>query len=152
MNKSTLIDAVAEAKRFITKAEAALNEDARNRDRTAYPNISSLTNNPRENGAVRRASMDLTRKLADPASGRAMQVWSTAPGVQVYAGHGLKGDPARDLGRGPGQGTWLWQPGDGICLEPMEYPDAPNHLAFPVRWWLPGDVVRGSIVYRYMGS
>ncbi|HRM84257.1 MAG TPA: galactose mutarotase, partial [Acidovorax temperans] len=87
----------------------------------------------------------------DPASGRAMQVWSTAPGVQVYAGHGLKGDPARDLGRGPGQGTWLWQPGDGICLEPMEYPDAPNHLAFPVRWWLPGDVVRGSIVYRFTG-
>ena len=93
----------------------------------------------------------LAAQLADPASGRAMQVWSTAPGVQVYAGHGLKGDPARDLGRGPGQGTWLWQPGDGICLEPMEYPDAPNHLAFPVRWWLPGDVVRGSIVYRFTG-
>ena len=33
----------------------------------------------------------------------------------------------------------------------MEYPDAPNHLAFPVRWWLPGDVVRGSIVYRFTG-
>ena len=47
--------------------------------------------------------------------------------------------------------AWLWQPGDGICLEPMEYPDAPNHLAFPVRWWLPGDVVRGSIVYRFTG-
>ena len=51
-------------------AEAALNEDARNRDRAAYPNISSLTNNPRENGAVRRASMDLTRKLADLRAGR----------------------------------------------------------------------------------
>jgi aldose 1-epimerase len=33
----------------------------------------------------------------------------------------------------------------------MEYPDAPNHLAFPVRWWLPGDVARGSIVYRFTG-
>lgn len=89
----------------------------------------------------------LTAQLADPASGRAMQVWSTAPGVQVYAGHGLKADPARDLGRGP----WLWQPGDGICLEPMEYPDAPNHPAFPVRWWQPGEVVQGSIVYRFIG-
>ncbi len=70
MEIATLIAAVAEAKRFITKAEAALNEDARNRDRTAYPNISSLTNNPRENGALRRASMDLTRKLADLRAGR----------------------------------------------------------------------------------
>ncbi len=93
----------------------------------------------------------LAAQLADPASGRTMQVWSTAPGVQVYAGHGLKADEARDLGRGAGQGTWLWQPGDGICLEPMEYPDAPNHPAFPVQWWLPGDVVRGSIVYRFTG-
>ena len=89
----------------------------------------------------------LAAQLADPTSGRAMQVWSTAPGVQVYAGHGLKADPARDLGRGAGQGTWLWQPGDGICLEPMEYPDAPNHPAFPVQWWLPGEVVQGAIVY-----
>ena len=80
-----------------------------------------------------------------------MEVWSTAPGVQVYAGHGLKADPVRDLGRGAEQGVWLWQPGDGICLEPMEYPDAPNQPRFPVRWLAPGDVVQGAIVYRFTG-
>jgi len=92
--------------------------------------------------------------LSDPASGRAMQVWTTAPGVQVYAGHGLKADPLRDSGRSatdaPGT-PWLWQPGDGICLEPMEYPDAPNHPGFGARWWQPGEVVRGAIVYRFTG-
>ncbi len=87
----------------------------------------------------------LAALLAESVSGRTMEVWSTAPGVQVYAGHGLKADPLRDLGRG----GWLWQAGDGICLEPMEYPDAPNQPAFPVRWWQPGEVVRGAIVYRF---
>lgn len=99
---------------------------------------------------VTPAGLRPVAQLADPVSGRSMQVWSTAPGVQVYAGHGLKADPARDLGRASqGQGGWLWQPGDGICLEPMEYPDAPNHPVFPVRWWLPGEVIRGAIVYRF---
>lgn len=87
--------------------------------------------------------------LVEPTTGRAMEVWTTAPGVQVYAGHGLKADPVGDLGRGAQAGHWLWQPGDGICLEPMEYPDAPNHPAFPVRWWVPGEVVQGAIVYRF---
>lgn len=93
--------------------------------------------------------------LSDPVSGRAMQVWTTAPGVQVYAGHGLKADPLRDSGRsaiGAPGAPWLWQPGDGICLEPMEYPDAPNHPGFGARWWQPGEVVRGAIVYRFTGG
>jgi len=99
--------------------------------------------------AITPAGLRLAALLCEPVSGRAMEVWSTAPGVQVYAGHGLKADPARDRGRGALQGHWLWQPGDGICLEPMEYPDAPNHPAFPMRWLAPGEVERGAIVYRF---
>ncbi|MFY3385483.1 aldose epimerase family protein [Paracidovorax sp. MALMAid1276] len=103
--------------------------------------------------AITPPGLRMTALLAEPDSGRAMEVWSTAPGVQVYAGHGLKADPQRDLGRpacGAAEGDgWLWHPGDGICLEPMEYPDAPNHPAFPCRWWQPGEVVRGAIVYRF---
>ena len=101
--------------------------------------------------AITPPGLRLAALLTEPASGRAMQVWSTAPGVQVFGGHGLKADPVRDRGRGALGGDWLWQPGDGICLEPMEYPDAPNQAAFPVRWWMPGDVVRGAIVYRFTG-
>lgn len=104
--------------------------------------------------AIAPPSLRWAALLSDPASGRAMEVWSTAPGVQVYAGHGLKADPQRDLGRpavGAADEGWLWQPGAGICLEPMEYPDAPNHAAFPTRWWQPGEVARGAIVYRFRG-
>ena len=70
MKTSTLIEAVAEARRFITKAEAALNKDTLSCLRIDSPKTSILNNNPRENGAVRRASMDLTRKLADLRAGR----------------------------------------------------------------------------------
>ncbi|WP_010459435.1 aldose epimerase family protein [Acidovorax radicis] len=108
-------------------------------DASHAPPVSSIT----------PAGLRLAALLSEPGSRRAMEVWSTAPGVQVYAGHGLKADPARDLGRGARQGDWLWQPGDGICLEPMEYPDAPNHAAFPMRWLAPGEMVRGAIVYRF---
>ena len=48
------------------------------------------------------AFFNLAAVLTEPLSGRSMEVWTTAPGVQVYAGHGLKADPARDLGRGTG--------------------------------------------------
>src|SRR6218665_816173 len=49
----------------------------------------------------------LAALLSEPISGRSMQLWSTAPGVQVYAGHGLKADPARDRGRGAEAEGWL---------------------------------------------
>ena len=100
--------------------------------------------------SITAPGLRLAALLSEPVIGRAMEVWSTAPGVQVYAGHGLKADPARDRGRGAGLGGWLWQPGDGICLEPMEFPDAPNHAAFPVRWLAPGEEVQGAIVYRFL--
>lgn len=73
--------------------------------------------------SARPPGLRLAALLIKPISGRSMQLWSTAPGVQVYAGHGLKADPARDRGRGAEAEGWLWQPGDGICLEPMESPD-----------------------------
>lgn len=108
------------------------------------------TSHPAPAASVTPPGLRLAALLSEPVSGRAMEVWSTAPGVQVYAGHGLKADPVRDLGRGAGPGGWLWQPGDGICLEPMEFPDAPNHPAFPMRWLAPGEEVQGAIVYRFL--
>ena len=72
MEIATLIAAVAEAKRFVSAAEAALAADTAARARLVNirPTWPGLCNNPRENGALRRASMDLTRKLADLRAGR----------------------------------------------------------------------------------
>lgn len=74
-----------------------------------------------------------------------MSVYSTEPGLQVYAGHGLTGEVPRDLGRG----NWRWAPGDGVCLEPMSWPDAPNQPGFPDPWLAPGATRYGEILYRF---
>ena len=87
----------------------------------------------------------LVAELTCPQNGLRMQVCSTEPGVQVYAGHGLTGQLPRDLGRG----GWHWAPGDGLCLEPMSWPDAPNQPGFPDPWLAPGHSRHGEIVYRF---
>jgi aldose 1-epimerase len=84
-------------------------------------------------------------KLTCPQNGLCMQVFSSEPGLQVYAGHGLTGELPRDLGRG----GWRWSPGDGLCLEPMTWPDAPNQIGFPDPWLAPGAGRHGEIVYRF---
>ena len=54
MNQQKLKSAIEEARRFIAKAQEAINEQEKTK----------CSNCPRENGAARRASMDLTRELA----------------------------------------------------------------------------------------
>lgn len=61
MDRKKLATAVAEAKRFIERAKALPEE-------TTYEHAGHTFTNyyfPREQGAIRRASMDLTRALAD---------------------------------------------------------------------------------------
>ena len=73
MNLAKLNTAIAEAERFLNRARAAqeahraavqplpgYEEQAR-----MYPVTHLNSSNPRENAALRRASMDLTRALAD---------------------------------------------------------------------------------------
>lgn len=61
MNKKTLTVAEDEAERFLAKIRALRDLNNFNTGEIgAYDN-----NNPREQGAVKRASMDLTRALAD---------------------------------------------------------------------------------------
>lgn len=58
MLESTLKEAVKEARRFIKKAEAA-------QEVKLNPDISIYVEYTKESAAVKRASMDLTRILAD---------------------------------------------------------------------------------------
>jgi aldose 1-epimerase len=84
-------------------------------------------------------------RLTCPENGHCLWIRSSEPGLQLYAGHGLTGTPPRDLGRG----GWLWSPGDGLCLEPMSWPDAPNQPGFPDPWLAPGTSRCGEIVYQF---
>jgi aldose 1-epimerase len=83
----------------------------------------------------------LAARLEDPVSGRVLEVLSTEPGLQFYAGNFLDGSV-------PGKGGRLYRQGDGIALEPQKFPDAPNHPSFISARIDPGTPYRHEMIYR----
>src|SRR5690606_19833866 len=69
------------------------------------------------------ATPELAARLADPVSGRVLDVLSTEPGLQLYTGNFL-------VGTVTGKGGTVYRMGDGIALEPQKFPDTPNLPAF----------------------
>jgi aldose 1-epimerase len=84
-------------------------------------------------------------RLADPHSGRVMDVLTTAPGLQFYSGNRLSGAVPRDRGKG----GRLYGRRDALCLEPQHFPDSPNQPHFPSTLLRPGERYAGRIVYRF---
>lgn len=91
-------------------------------------------------GGMQRAA-----SVYEPGSGRVMEVWTTEPSMQFYSGNFLEGKAPRDLGKG---GT-LYAYRSAFCLEPQQYPDAPNHPQFPSTVLRPGEWYSGRIAYRF---
>ena len=60
----------------------------------------------------------------DPASGRALEVRTTEPGIQFYSGNSIV------PGTGGKRGE-AYQPRSGFCLETQHFPDSPNQPNFP---------------------
>jgi aldose 1-epimerase len=90
-----------------------------------------------EAGALRMAA-----RLADPRSGRLVEVLTTEPGMHVYTGNFLSGAVV-------GKGGRLYRQGDGISLETQHFPDSPNHPRFPSTILQPGRVWSSTTVYRF---
>lgn len=65
-------------------------------------------------------------------SGVSMEVRTTEPGVQFYAGHKLKCTAAGLLGA-------PYEARAGFCLETQVWPDSPSHPHFPQALLMPGD-------------
>jgi aldose 1-epimerase len=80
-----------------------------------------------EPGTLRGAA-----RLEHPGSGRALELFATAPGLQFYSGNFLDGTILGKTGR-------LYRQGDGLCLEPQFYPDSPNRPEFPSARLEPGE-------------
>ena len=72
-----------------------------------------------DTGALRRAA-----RLFDLASGRTLDLLSSAPGLQFYSGNALSSVDCGFGGRN-------YRPRDGFCLEPQHFPDSPNRPNFP---------------------
>ena len=81
-------------------------------------------------------------RIVDPASGRAMRIATSEPGVQVYAGNSLDGSIAGYSGR-------LYRQGDAICFETQAFPNAPNRPNFPSTVVRPGEPFQSTTIYTF---
>ncbi|MEU5984537.1 aldose epimerase family protein [Streptomyces sp. NPDC047434] len=91
----------------------------------------------RGTGRLRRAA-----RLAAPAEARVMEVWTTAPGVQVYTANQLDGSLTDATGRP------LERHG-AVCLETQHFPDAPNRADYPSSVLRPGTTDRRRTEFRF---
>lgn len=80
--------------------------------------------------------------LFEPGSGRVLDVESTAPGVQLYTGNHLAGGA-------PGTGGVTYEARGGLCLEPQNFPDAPNQPNFPSARLDPDRSYQHDIAFRF---
>ena len=87
-------------------------------------------------------ALRLAAHLEDPASGRAMTLRSTEPGLQFYSGNFLDGTLR-------GHGGEAYRRGDAICLEPQHSPDSPHHPEWPGTLLRPGETYRSTSVYTF---
>lgn len=81
-------------------------------------------------------------KVTEPNSGRAIEVRTTQPGLQIYTG--MHFDDI-ELGKG----GIPFQPYCGLAIEAQNFPDAPNHDNFPNCILEPKQEYHEKIVYKF---
>ena len=74
-------------------------------------------------------------RAKDPVSGRVLELHTDRPGLQLYSGNFLTGEP--------------FQAKSGFCLEPQDLPDAPNRPSFPSVVLKAGDTYRHRSLLRF---
>jgi aldose 1-epimerase len=81
-------------------------------------------------------------EVYDPASGRIMEVYTTKPGVQFYAGNFLDGTKI-------GKGGTAYNKRAGLCLETQYYPNSIKHKHFPSPILKAGEEYKHVTIYRF---
>jgi len=90
-------------------------------------------------------SLRLGARLYEPLTGRVLEIFTTEPGMQFYSGNFLDGSL---IGR-DGVAYELYT---GLCLEPQQFPDAPNHRNFPSTVLRPGEEYKHTSLYRFLSE
>jgi len=90
----------------------------------------------------KKKGLALAASVVEPASGRTMDVFTTEPGIQFYAGNFLDGTLT-------GKGGQAYPKRSGFCLETQHYPDSPNQPSFPSTILKPGQTYRTTTVYHF---
>lgn len=78
----------------------------------------------------------------DPVSGRTLEITTTEPAIQFYAGNFLDGTLT-------GKGGHVYKHRAGFCLETQHYPDSPNQPNFPSTVLQPGQEYKTSTVFTF---
>ena len=87
-------------------------------------------------------SLIMAARMYEPKAGRILEVWTTEPGIQLYAGNFLDCTLVGPSGR-------LYRPCDGFALETQHYPDSPNQPDFPTTVLRPGEVYDTTTIYKF---
>lgn len=85
--------------------------------------------------------LSFAARLTDPHSGRAMEVFTTEPGVQLYTDNwadGYKGQKGATFPRR-----------SAVCFEAQHFPDSPNHPYFPSVVLKPDGKYSQKTIYRF---
>ncbi|MCL3780104.1 galactose mutarotase [Prolixibacteraceae bacterium JC049] len=85
----------------------------------------------------------LAARISEPASGRAMEVYTNEPGLQFYGGNFLNG---KDVGK---YGL-SYEHRTAFCLETQHFPDSPNHPHFPTTRLNPEDEYYSICIYKFI--
>lgn len=85
--------------------------------------------------------LSLAATVYEPRSGRALEMWTTEPGMQLYTGNFL------NRVRGKAGKIYNWR--GGFCLEAQHFPDSPNKPAFPSTVLKPGARYTQTTVYKF---
>jgi aldose 1-epimerase len=86
--------------------------------------------------------MKLCARAVDPGSGRAMELHTTEPGVQLYTAGHLSAQTVAKAGL-------RYCPYAGFTLETQKYPDSPNHGHFPSPRVDPGTHAEHRMQFRF---
>ncbi|MFP4070155.1 MAG: aldose epimerase family protein [Opitutales bacterium] len=82
--------------------------------------------------------------VREPESGRVMEVFTTEPGLQFYAGLFLD-----EEGPEPGKNGVLHKACDALCLETQDYPDSVNFPHMGGAILRPDEAFKSTTIYRF---
>lgn len=86
--------------------------------------------------------LQLAARVVEPTTGRILEVSTTEPGIQFYAGNFLDGTITGKQGR-------AYKRRYGFCLETQHFPDSPNHANFPSTTLRPGEEYVSKTVLKF---
>jgi aldose 1-epimerase len=88
------------------------------------------------------SGLQLAARVHEPKTGRTLEISTTEPGIQFYAGNFLDGKLT-------GKEQAVYRHRTGFCLETQHFPDSPNKPQFPSTILEPGAEYRSRTVFTF---